>query len=103
GGDGFSVPLSARVQPGACEAQKHRSLTRTRQGRGDIHRRRRCQPGGAVTALPFVAFEWATQARVMHARQRSAVQKTDVPQCEISGLGHKLSSHTLYATYVTAT
>jgi len=22
----------------------------------------------------------------MHARQRSAVQKTDVPQCEISGL-----------------
>src|SRR6476660_7949482 len=64
--------------------------TRTRQGRGDIHPRRRCQPGGAVTALPFLAFEWTTQARVMHARQRSAVQKTDVPQCEISGLGFLL-------------
>jgi hypothetical protein len=44
GGDGFSVPLSARVQLGACEAQKHRNLTRTRQGRGDIHPRPRRYP-----------------------------------------------------------
>ena len=43
--DGFSLSLSARVQPRACAAQKRHGLTRTRQGRGDIH------PDGAATAM----------------------------------------------------
>ena len=43
-------------------------------------------PGGAATALPFAGFKMGHPGPLIHARQRSAVQKTDVPLCEISGL-----------------